>query len=420
MSANLSLAGTLLLTLAASLAPYRSTAAQEPGADDMQATRPSPGKGKQAEVSFPFPVEVDKTKGKTGIYPNRIQDRDSGTWYVFVPGGKYQLGSDRQRDSKPIQVTLTEFYISERQVSYGQIARHIERQLQEAMKGVESNIAKDATPAQAQDARLVAEVKAITIIQRWWPKDLKLDIDSGDFLESAPGVLERNRKWEALRGQKMSAAKLQGMLECLTELKKELAAWNRDMKATRGLVAREAAVKSTLTPEQREQARKIRAAFKERIAATSRGDEPYPTAHYLDARLYATSHGVSLPTEAQWEAAAQLLEAKRLQLEGMFDPILEWCSDYYAHDYYHRRDDLKDPQGPRRPRISPEQLHEEFYDSGLGLGRRLIARDMRVLRGGDRSTRAYGRAGEKDLLGLPYEDSFRRAKGIRLVYNPRR
>lgn len=408
MSGNLSLAGLLLFIV---MVPTEVM-------HDSAACLKHYVKDKHAGPSSPFPIAVDKTKGNSGIYPNRVQDRDTLTWYVFVPGGKFAVGSDKHKDSKPIQVTVSEFYISEKQVSYRQIAQYIERQFQEAMKDVDSRIPKDATLAQAQDARKVAEVMAISIVSGWWPNELRLESDPDSFLQSLPTALEREKKWQDLRAHKTGFEKVQLTLEALRELKTRLAAQNRDMEAAQKLLAQEAALKVTLSAEQRDQASKIVAAFKGRVAVTSRGEAPYRTAHYLDARGFARSRGVSLPTEAQWEIAARLHEAKRLDLEGMFDEILEWCADYYAHDYYNRKDDFRDPQGPRRSRFSDEQLQKEFYDSGLGLGRRLVARDMRVLRGRDSTTRDYGRAGESDLLGLPYVDSFRRSKGIRLVYNP--
>src|SRR5215813_7891642 len=71
---------------------------------------------------FPFPVEIDKSRGKTGIYPNRVQDRRFGIWYIYVPGGKYQIGSNERSDSRSIEITLSGFYISEKRVSCAQMA----------------------------------------------------------------------------------------------------------------------------------------------------------------------------------------------------------------------------------------------------------------------------------------------------------
>ena len=80
------------------------------------------------EPAFPFPVEIDNDKGKTGIYPNRVHDRDTDMWYVYVPGGKYRIGSNQQPDSKSIEVTMTGFYISGKPVSCARYGRYLDKE----------------------------------------------------------------------------------------------------------------------------------------------------------------------------------------------------------------------------------------------------------------------------------------------------
>src|SRR4051812_5401525 len=126
----------------------------------------------KTEARFPFPVEVDKARGKTGIYPNQVRDRNTGVWYVFVPGGKHRIGDAKHPDSKPIEVGLSGFYISERQVTYAQMAAHLEREFHDLVKQAESEVRKDATPIEARDARLLAEMAGAFFMSSDWPDDL--------------------------------------------------------------------------------------------------------------------------------------------------------------------------------------------------------------------------------------------------------
>lgn len=332
---------------------------------------------------FPFPVEIDKSKGKTGDYPNRIRDRRFGIWYVYVPGGKYQIGSNERSDSRSIEVTLSGFYISEKRVSCAQIAEIFKEEFTpiDLANGMKQFLfLKDSKGWAAEETADTVRGAAVGDIflrgggwlpmwtTRWMPISSGLSERAGKFIESIDATSAGDKKRPA----------------------------------------KERVPVFKLTPKQREEAEQIVAAFNKELAAfRARGDAAYEKVTFGQAADCASKCGVSLPTEAQWEAAARLHAAKRIQLDGMLDKFVEWCSDYYAFDYFHRKDDFRDPKGPPRGRLTDEQLRH-LGGSSFGISNRRNARRCIVFKGLAPENRFYG-----------YNDCpFTTTSTIRLVFNP--
>ena len=79
-----------------------------------------------------------------------------------------------------------------------------------------------------------------------------------------------------------------------------------------------------LTPAQRKGLQRFKAAFHQLIRKVGIDQKSaVRKVSYKGAKGYADSQGLSLPTEAQWEVAANLANAKRLDMDGMFDEVLE-------------------------------------------------------------------------------------------------
>jgi formylglycine-generating enzyme required for sulfatase activity len=146
-----------------------------------------------------------------------------------------------------------------------------------------------------------------------------------------------------------------------------------------------------------------------------RGGRRYGNANFGNAETIAKWSAARLPTEAEWEAAATLVKQRKITtVVDMLDyDVLEWCSDYYAYDYFRRKSELTDPKGPSRSKFSAAQIKVETPESSLGIGTRLAARNRGVIRGGSVSkrwhaSRSYGTFFSQDTSGV--------AKGIRLAF----
>jgi hypothetical protein len=126
----------------------------------------------RAEVKFPFAAEIDKAAGETGELPNRVQHRATGLWFVLVPGGEYDIGDDEREDSAKIKVKLSSYYIAEREVTHGVIAKyHLER-----FKAIESEV-EASEPKPTDDELLAIRVFALMFYTMEWPFDMDLDSD---------------------------------------------------------------------------------------------------------------------------------------------------------------------------------------------------------------------------------------------------
>ena len=388
--------------------------------------------GLSAEVvkqhRFPFPVEIDAKAGKTGEYPNRVKDRRTGTWLVFVPGGKYKIGTDKRPDSKVIEVTLSGFYISQAQVGGEAFAKAYlaewERELasfiEDLAQDEELNLPKKLTPAAAADLRLVCSYWSFTLSPPWSSSFLG-GLSGWDISFDVVGFDDAEKKLEAL-----SAV--------------------QDKRVEEGKPA------VPLTPAERKVLEETDAAIRQCIRKAGVDQESaVRRVSYEGAKGYVASQGLSLPTEAQWEVAAKLTRSKRAPLKGMFDEVLEWCSNHYPKDAIRRKPktdtaaEAKRDQGldveaiiegakiirrrrqnrnaaarARRRRVRDA----EGIAEGAGIVQRLLSGDApqsdpnsHVVRGRGASTRDFT-SPEKHGINIGEEKS-KHDIGFRVVYNPK-
>ena len=342
---------------------------------------------------FPFPVEIDAKAGKTGEYPNRVKDKRSGTWLVFVPGGKYKIGTDKRPDSKPIEVTMSGFYISQAQVGGEAFAKAYlaewERELASLAEDVaqdeELNLPKKLTPADTADLLLMICYPCFALSPPW----------SSQFLGGPSG-------WDiSIDSLGFGAAEEKKLEELMADQAKRL----DDGKPA-----------LPLTPAERKGLQKIEAALRRYIRKAGTDQKSaVRRVSYKGAKGYAESQGLNLPTEAQWEVAANLANAKRLNMDGMFDEVLEWCADYYVYSYYRRKKNFTDPTGPSRGGLNSKQSTRLSGSSVLFSSAR--ARRVRVVRGRDASARDFPLPGNHTAY-IPANDD-RSDMGFRVVYNPK-
>jgi len=332
-----------------------------------------------SEHKFPFLIEVDMKAGKTGAYPNRFKHQKSGIWYVLIPGGKYRIGDDSLEDSKAIEVELSPYYISESQLSGSEFGKYVEmdfeREISELVAFVEKKSPRKHT---------AAELKTMRTEIAW--SLIGIDLFGSSF------------DWNSNR---FTSSK-----EFLAAQKKLGVAFNAEKVDTNAVIA--------LMKEYVE-------SFKRSIRKLSKQqDQPCNRIVYKAAVGYADWRGLSLPTEAQWEVAANLAKAKKIRIEGMFDETLEWCSDHYSYKYFSRKSDFKNPSGPRRGKLNGKQ-NKLINDSSIGLFSVLRTSGVQIVRGRGVSVRDFGTPGSGRIGAFDSEDrggSIRYDMGVRLVYNP--
>lgn len=353
----------VLLILGVSLGPTTPLLAEE-----SKAT-------KEAD-HFPFPVKVDSEAGQTDGLPNRVQNPSSGMWYALVPAGTYTIGSDQIQDSKEIQVQLSPFYISETCVTHGQVRQELLTRLQMYPEGKEVeerlSLIHQLPAARQADFQLGNMMLNYYIYRRDWEDLNQLDPEiDREFAVTSKEVLEQ-------------------------------------LHAHENLSMEEQVKQFQFTSPQRKSFNKVKAAIIKCLQHAEKNGFPYQRATHRNAVTYAEWRGVALPTEAQWEVAARLSAAGKLHVDPLVRNHREYCSDFYAFDYFQRKKHFKDPTGPRRGKFSDEQLERETQVASLKVITRIVALNAVVIRGESISKREYS---------LAHSNS-NESRRIRLVINP--
>lgn len=339
---------------------------------------------------FPFPIKEDLKAGKTEGLPNRVQNPASGMWYALVPGGTYTIGSDQVWDSKKIQVQMSPCYISETCVTRSQLGPELWKHLQQG-DWLEEEVYRQVHgfPEELQAKfRLLDFMMTYADERDFWSGMLELNPElARDFNEAYTEFLDRQ-----VSSENLEAGKEQTLEEEIQSIR--------------------------LTPRQRQTITRVQEVVAVQLKHPPRGQAPYDRASHDNAVSYAEWKGVDLPTEAQWEVAARLAAADKLKVDRMVGNHWEYCSDYYAYDYFQRDNDFKDPTGPRKAKWNREQLEREKEPeppSSFGLLRWLARGSVEifVLRGGSISGREY------DLSKTRSSSDSEKPYRIRLVINPR-
>jgi hypothetical protein len=330
---------------------------------------------------FPFPAQVDEQSGKTGNLPNRVRDQKTGLWFVLVPAGKYRIGSDRHFDSKPIDVTLSAFYLCETRLSNAVAAPILEKAFRDnddLMKGyvpLESKAFADLVAGKSKWlGNTPPEEGDDVVIMMLNLQDVSFGGLLGDGDPLFPMPEEIKKRFE----QAIFGNTLEGGIADDGDSTKKLRMSLRKVSAD------------------------YERAFDDWIALLKRdGASDFKPASFKHANLLAEKMGLRLPTESQWEVAARLCEANKLQVPNLFDGTREFCSDLYAHDYFHRQQVFENPTGPTRAKVTLQQF--PAADSSIGIFRALTVRRFHVVRGGDVSTRAFGYWGKENGLRVAFQ-----------------
>lgn len=346
----------------------------------------APGKSDR----FPFLIKVDVKAGETEGLPNRVQNPASGMWYVLVPGGTYTIGSDQFQDSKEIRVQMSPYYISETCVTRSQLGPELWKHLQQADwhdEKIDSQVRQFPEELQVK-FRLLEFMMTYEDERGIWRGMLELNPDlASDFDEAYTEFLD-----SVINDENPESEKEQTLEEGIRSIR--------------------------LTPRHKQTITRVQETVAAQLKHPQRGQAPYDPASNDNAVTYAEWKGVDLPTEAQWEVAARLAAADKLKVHHMVGNHWEYCSDFYAYDYFQRENDFKDPTGPRKAKWSRDQLGREKKaetPSSFGLLNWLLRVSVKisVLRGGSISGREYYPS--KTQSSADSEKPHR----IRLVINPR-
>jgi hypothetical protein len=129
---------------------------------------------------------------------------------------------------------------------------------------------------------------------------------------------------------------------------------------------------------------------KEIVPLPADGEVRYDGATWDASAGFARWSDAKLPTEAQWEIAIRAALEKKINLLDLPDDLwYEWCADFYAHDYFRRNDNLVDPTGPSKGKLSREQLKLMTYPSGLQFLTKSRSQGFRVVKQLPPSKRAF-------------------------------
>lgn len=348
-------------------------------------------KSKHKLPKFPFPVNIDKGEGETEGLPNRIQDKDSGMWYRLVPQGTYTIGSNKLADSKEIQVRLSPYYISETCVSYAQVAQYLLKELNKELeeKGrLEETFSfiKEMPQALQADYQQLYQMWKLSSLEFYWEKMLRLDSTLAKKCNQ-----EFSLAWQEATYKKKTIVYEFGNKNFFNEINvfKEF----------------------KLSSEQKESFKKVIATLTKKLTQQQKNHSPYGHTLHENASEYAEFRGVSLPTEAQWEAAARLAATGKLKVANMVGHHREWCSDYYAYDYFKRKNHFDDPTGPLSGKLSGPKNDSATPEPGLTF-LSVAESFLVVLRGETGSKRQY-----RDKTFFDFPANFKRPRRIRLVIN---